>query len=207
MIEVRGAAVEPTLPATDLVLVRGAVRVVGVETDERPKTLSLLVGGRVRATAGEVLLDGQPDASALRRAVALVDTPFASEPSPTVSLATAVAEELAFAGRPSGRRAVAEVLRACGLEGRARDRVEATPTAERLKLLCELALLRPGIEALVITSPERHGGDPALWFPVLARIAQRDVAVLVVTDTPTERALVGLGAASASDLPAVPELS
>ena len=73
--------------------------------------------------------------------------------------------------------------------GSAKVPVRSLPPAARIRLFCELTLLREGVEALVLTSPERHGGDPAAWSPTLTAIAERGVTVIVVTDLPTSELL------------------
>ncbi|MBI5161839.1 MAG: hypothetical protein HY996_10570 [Micrococcales bacterium] len=209
-IDLLGAAVgdgpAAEVPSLTLAIAAGAPVVIAVETDERPKLVSLLLGGHLRPSAGEILVDGRADAAALRRGIALVDTPFASEPTPGVALRAAVAEELAFAGRRTGRRAVAEVLDRHGLADAAARPVASLPAAERIRLLVDLALLRPGVRALVVTSPERHGGDPRGWFPALAAIAAGGTAVAVVTDLPTAALLDTLGGIrTAPDPEPIPE--
>lgn len=167
-----GAAVPP------LTVTAGpGVTVLPVETAERPLLVSLLLGGRLRPDAGQV------DTDSAR--VALVDTPVVAEPSPGASLQSVVAEEFTFAGRGASRGAVREFLERHELLGYAKVAVRSLPPADRVRLFSELALLRPGIEAIVVTSPERHGGDPAAWFPALEAIAERGTTVVIVTDLPT----------------------
>jgi hypothetical protein len=50
----------------------------------------------------------------------------------------------------------------------------------RIRLLAELALLRTGVDGLVLVSPDRHGGDPVEWWRFARDLAARDIAVLVV---------------------------
>ncbi|MFT4122703.1 MAG: hypothetical protein QM635_02610 [Microbacteriaceae bacterium] len=191
----RGAAAE--LPPLSVILTPGAPNAIAVETDERPMLLSLLIGGRMRPSAGLVAIDGGRE---LRRVVALVDTPFVAEPVPSVSLRGAVREELAFARRRTGRAHVEAAIARLGASDWADAPVQALPTAERIRILVELALARPGVEAIVLTSPERHGGDPAEWYPALTG---REATIVVVTDAPTRDRLVRLGArdALAASLP------
>jgi ABC-2 type transport system ATP-binding protein len=190
-----GAAVPPlTATITD-----DAPTVLAVETDERPMLVSMLIGARVRADSGRVRIDGREDADALRAATALVDTPFVSEPPPAVALATIVAEELSYSDRTTSRGAVASLLAEHGLGDYAKLPVRALPPAARIRLFSELALLRTGVRCIVVTSPERHGADPAEWYPALAEIAQRGIAVAIVTDSLSRNALLKLGAADASE--------
>ena len=157
------------------------VTVLAVETAERPLLVSMLLGGRLRADSGAVDTDSSR--------VALVDTPVVAEPVPGVSLMSVVTEEFCFAGRPASRGAVRAFLEEHELLGYAKVPVRALPPADRVRLFSELALLREGVEALIVTSPERHGGNPVDWFGTLSTIADRGITVVVVTDLPTAELL------------------
>lgn len=189
-----GTGPDADVPPFDLDARPGTPVVLPVETDERPQLVSLLLGGRLRPTGGQVSADGDDSPALLRRRVAVVDTPFASEPGPGQRLAGIVAEELAFAGRRSTRRAVDAALADAGLDGQRRRRVATLGAADRIRLLAGLAAARPGVQALVLTSPERHGGDPRDWFPALSDLAAAGTTVVIVTDLPTAGLLTGLGA-------------
>jgi hypothetical protein len=41
-------------------------------------------------------------------------------------------------------------------------------------------VLRRGVEAIVLVSPDRHGGEPAAWWAIAEDFAARDLAVLVI---------------------------
>jgi len=169
-------------PVPPLTLDAGpGVTFLAVETAERPLLVSMLLGGRLRPDSGTVMTDSAK--------VALVDTPVVAEPVPGVSLMSVVAEEFSFAGRPVSRGAVRAFLEQHELLGYAKVPVRALPPADRVRLFSELALLRDGVEALVVTSPERHGGDPAAWLPTLTAIGERGITVIVVTDLPTAELL------------------
>lgn len=189
-----GTGLAAALPPLSLTLEPGAPTVIAVETDERPMVLSLVLGGRLGLSSGRILVDGTDDADELRRRVAIVDTPFASEPSPGVALSITVAEELAFAGLPSGSRAVRAFLENHDLAPFASVATRALPSTARVLLLSELAALRSDVTALVVTSPERHGGDPAAWFASLRAVAERGLVVAIVTDSATSALLTRLGA-------------
>jgi len=193
-----GSGLGAALPALSLDLDPGVPAVVTVETDERPLLVSMLLGGRLRPDSGRVLVDGRDDRDELRRRVALVDTPVVAEPSPGVGLVGVVAEELTFAGLPASRGAVRAFLEQHELLGYARVPMRSLPPGDRVRLFSELALLRPGVSGIVVTSPERHGGDPAGWYPALAAIAARDITVAIVTDAVTATTLVSLGAIAAT---------
>ncbi|KQR45658.1 hypothetical protein ASF82_07875 [Frigoribacterium sp. Leaf164] len=169
------------LPAVSVVADRRAPGFVAVETEGAPTLASLVAGGRMAPDRGRVTLDGSEDADAVRASFALVDTPTVAEPFSTLTVAQVTREELALAGHRADRASVAEFLDVVGLTEHRRTRLASLPTELRVRLLCELALLRPGVEGLVLTSPERHGGDVAAWLGVVHDLARRGVVVLTVT--------------------------
>lgn len=195
-----GAGLGAAVPPLSLTVAPGVPTAIAVETDERPLVVSMLLGGRIQPDAGTVTIDGRAglvsssNLGDLRRATALVDTPFVAEPPAGIPLASVVAEEFSFADLPTSRRAVADFLQKHGIAEYSRLPIRSLPPTDRVRLFSELALLRPGVDALVITSPERHGGDPAGWYGVLAEIAARGLAVAIVTDAATRDILVRLGA-------------
>nr|WP_242061593.1 hypothetical protein [Microbacterium ureisolvens] len=168
------------MPATSTVFETGRVTLAVAETSQRPTVLGLLASGRMRPDTGRVLLDGRRGSADLRRRVALVDAPDVSEPEPNVTLAGVTAEELMFAGRRSDPIAVRRWLTALGLEGAASVPISNVEPADRVRALCELAVLRAGVEGLVLVSPDRHGGDPADWWAIAEDFAARGLAVLVI---------------------------
>jgi ABC-2 type transport system ATP-binding protein len=193
-----GEGIGADVPPVSLVLTEGAPIAISVEGDEQPLFVSMLLAGRLKPDTGRVLVDGRDDTSALRDAAALVDTPWVAEPAAGVALQNVVMEELAFAGLPSIRRAVTRVLGEHGLEEYGPLPIRALPAADRVRLFSELAVLRPGVSMIVVTSPERHGATAADWYAPLAAIADRAVLVAIVTDVATTSALVSMGAQNLS---------
>jgi hypothetical protein len=179
-IALNGVSKRPALDRVTLAYATGEAVLARAETEQRPTVLGLLASGRMRPSSGTVTIDGEPDASALRRAVALVDAPDVSDPAPNVTVASVAAEELTFAGRPSGGRAVRAALAELGMSERARDAIGQVPPTVRIRLLVELALLREGVRGIVLTSPDRHGGDPNAWWRIALDVASRGYAVLVI---------------------------
>lgn len=161
------------LPEITLAYETGKATVVATETEQRPTVLSLVAAGRMAVDAGTVA------PANLRFLAALVDTPNVAEAPAEVTLLRVVREELALAG---SRRRAADLLAEHGLTDYAKVRFSTVPPLQRIRLLCELALLRKGVTAIVLTSPERHGAHPADWWRLARDIASRGVAVLVVTD-------------------------
>jgi len=168
------------LPPTTIGFESGRATLARAETEQRPTVLGLLASGRMRPDAGTVTIDGRADAAAIRRAVALVDAPAVSDPAPDVTVAGVAAEELMFAGVPSNPVSVARWLDDLGLRDVARLPIANVDPAVRIRLLTELAILRDGVEGLVLVSPDRHGGDPIEWWELARRLADRGFAVLVI---------------------------
>ena len=136
--------------------------------------------GRMRADSGSVTIDGRADAGAIRRAIALVDAPGVSDPAPDITLAGVAAEELMFAGVSSNPVSVSRWLDDLGLRESARVPIANVDPIVRLRLLTELAILREGVEGLVLVSPDRHGGDPQEWWTLARGLADRGYAMLVI---------------------------
>lgn len=169
------------LPRLDATATSDTPAVVAVETEGAPTLASLIAGGRMAPDTGRVLIDGVDDPARIREAFALIDTPTVAEPFADLTVRTVVQEELALAGQRGNRVTSDLFLEAVGLAEHDETRIKHLPTEARIRILCELALLRPGVEGLIITTPERHGGDTAAWFGVVRDLALRHVAVLLVT--------------------------
>lgn len=179
-VELSGVAKGDALPETSVVFATGRAGLAVAETEQRPTVLGLIASGRMRPSAGTVTIDGKADASGLRLRVALVDAPDVSDPAPNVIVAAVVGEELMFAGRRSDPLAVRTWLDEHGVRSLSRVPIAAVDPTVRLRLLLELATLRPGVEGIVLVSPDRHGGDPRDWWRLAEEFAQRGLAVLVI---------------------------
>lgn len=173
------------LPATDLEFPAGEVVIALGPPGPTLTALAMTVAGRMTLSQGQVRYDGTADAEALRRAVALVDIPEITEPERGVPVRTLVSEELALAGRPSGRAAAEAWLREHDRADWAGLRAEEVPPLERVNGLADLAALRPGVTHLVIGFPERHGGPPADWLAVAQRHADAGLGVLLTVSYAT----------------------
>lgn len=190
-VEVRAASKGRALPEISTAFESGRAVLVYAETEQRPTVLGLLASGRMRPARGVVEIDGRVDAGALRRRVALVDAPDVSDPDPNVLVAGVVAEELMFAGRRSDPVAARRWLDELGLGELALVAVSTIEPAARLRILCELAALRSGVEGLVLVSPDRHGGEPLTWWRLAEELAGRGLAVLVIAGRAAHTALAG----------------
>jgi hypothetical protein len=204
MLEIQDVALgdDPTavLPPFSATLPDDAPAFASAEGERGPMLASLIAAGRLIPDRGTVLLDGSADPAALRRAVALVDTPVVAEPPATMPVGSIVREELRFAGRPARRRAAEEALDALGLLHWYRRPIGDLPPDDRLRLLLALAAERPGVRALVLTAPERHGGRAEAWTALAHEYAERGMPILVLGGAAAVEALpAAAGAESAGD--------
>jgi hypothetical protein len=115
--------------------------------------------------------------------------PGVSAPEDGLAVHHVVAEELAFAGRPSGRAAVADFLESHGVAARASDPFETLAPADRVRVLSHAASQRAATRVLVVGNPDRRGGDPHEWWPVLSGLAADGLTVLVQLTHPTMQQL------------------
>lgn len=168
------------LPETTLAYRTGEATVAFAETEQRPTVLGLIASGRMRPDTGSVTIDDAKDAALLRRRVALCDAPDVNDPHPDVAVAGVVAEELMFAGLGATPLHARRWLKHIGYPELAGVPFSAVPTAARVRLLCELAVLREGVEGLVLVHPDRHGGRPESWWPIVQEFADRGLAMLVI---------------------------
>ena len=168
------------LPVTSLEFHTGAVRYALAETEQRPTVLGLIASGRMRPDSGRVSIDGASDAKDLRHRVALVDAPDVSDPHPDITLAGVVGEELMFAGAGATPLHARRWLARLGFEELASVPIGNIDPAARVRLLCELAVLRRGVEGIVLVAPDRHGGSPDGWWRIAGEFADRGYAMLVI---------------------------
>ncbi|GAA4614588.1 ATP-binding cassette domain-containing protein [Saccharopolyspora hordei] len=176
-VEVNGAH-GPLLAPTSLRVRSGQVLLVAGDPNAGHTALALVLSGRLRPSGGTVRLDGELDAGALRRRVAVVDAPDITEPDGSLSVRDVVAEGLTLAGRWSTRRRVRAWLSA--REQDADERFENLAAHQRTTLLVELARESRTTTALVLDRPDRHGGDPADWYALAVQQAERGLAVVAL---------------------------
>jgi hypothetical protein len=180
---------DSALPLTSLEFESGTHTLATAETERRPTVLGLIASGRMRPDSGTVTLDGRTDYAGLRRHIALIDALGVSEPAADVTVAEVVSEELMFAGRLGHRRAVAVMLDELGLGGHGRENMADLDPDSRIRLLTELAVLRDDVQGIVLTSPDRHGGDPLGWWQITGALADRGYAVLVIAGDASAHAI------------------
>lgn len=168
------------LPPLSLEFHTGAVRYALAETEQRPTVLGLIASGRMRPDTGRVTIDGAPNPKDIRRRVALVDAPDASDPHADIALAGVVGEELMFAGLGATPLHARRWLAHLGFQELASVPIGAVDPAARVRILCELAVLREGVDGIVLVSPDRHGGSPDGWWRIAGEFADRGYALLVI---------------------------
>jgi energy-coupling factor transporter ATP-binding protein EcfA2 len=185
----------PMLRPTSVTVAERRLTLVAGDPGVGHVALSLAVSGRLRPDGGEVRLDGRQvyvggnAEAALRRRVAVVDTPGVTEPDDPLPVRTVAGEELAIAGRKAGRRAVRTWLDEQGAGEFADARFEHLPVDVRTRLVAELTAARPDVRMIVLTLPDRFGGDPRDWYDVARDLAGRGYGVLVTCSDTSARVL------------------
>ncbi|AKT52318.1 hypothetical protein [Arsenicicoccus sp. oral taxon 190] len=181
----------PLLLPTSLAARKGEVTLVAGDPGPALTTLALALGGRVPLDHGEITCNGDPSGHVRRERVVLVDVPGVTEPEPSLPLHVVVGEELALAGLPARRQDIHRFLAAHDAVERSRDRWETLDPSEHIHWLAQIAVERAGATAVVLTSPDRWGGDPRGWHVVARELAERDLVVVVLA---THNSLRLLGA-------------
>ncbi|QAY71163.1 hypothetical protein [Xylanimonas protaetiae] len=198
----------PLLETFDLSLAQGERVLLAAEPGHGHTALALVAAGRLVPDAGGVLMTSpNADAStpagaaALRAAAAVVDVPGVDEPDEVLTVGAVVAEGLVCSGRHGLPRDVHAWVEAfldrwgsrwpAAVDARAlrRRRIDLLPAAVRTALLAELAAGGPQVRYLVLTLPDRHGGDPADWWALAGSLAARGYGVLVLATPSSARAL------------------
>jgi hypothetical protein len=126
---------------------------------------------------------------------------MAADPPDDLPVATVVREELLFARRGARRRDIDAVLESLALIRWRRSPVADLPAAARITLLAGLAAQRPGVRALVLTSPERHGGDAADWVRSVVDLTASGTPVLVIGGAAVAHALPATTVAPVASVP------
>ncbi|WP_062308400.1 hypothetical protein [Demequina subtropica] len=200
LVEVSKGRGDAALLPTTATFTSGSITLVRAETQQRPTVLGLLASGRMHPDTGVVTVDGRVDYGRMRAALALVDAPVVSEPVGHVSTVGIVEEELMFAGRASTPSAARALLAELGLTEWARTPFANVAPTDRVRLLLELAALRPGVEGIVLVAPDRHGGDPSGWWEAARGLARRGLAVLVIAGDAAAATIAGTSVADMPDV-------
>ncbi|SFJ95407.1 hypothetical protein SAMN05216467_1380 [Cellulomonas sp. KH9] len=174
----------PMLDLPGLTFGSGECVLIAGDPGEGHTALALVATGRLTPHTGTVTLttaDGRSTTTPaeLRAVTAVVDLPEVSEPDDVLTVGTVVAEELALGHRPSGARATRDWLADHDMGDRLGTRVGELDGPRRTALLTSLAAGRPGVRLLVLTLPDRHGGDPSGWWAIAQAFAARGFGVLV----------------------------
>ena len=184
----------PMLHLETLTLATGECVLVAGEPGQGHTALALVATGRLAPFEGSVVLtaaDGSASTArdVLRRVSGVVDLPGISEPDDTLTTATVVAEELALARTGSRRAHVHRWLESHELATYRDVRMDDLPGPVRTALLTSLTAERPGVRFLVISLPDRHGGEPAAWWSIAQAFAARGYGVLVQCSRSSAREL------------------
>lgn len=179
----------PLLLPTSFEATSGETTLVAGDPGYGHVALALALGGRLALSDGSITVGGSTDDAVRRRCCALVDLAGVSEPEDGLKVSAVIAEELAFAGAPSDRAAVRELLEADGAGDLAGHRWEQVPPARRTAWLAGTASRRPGVEVLVLAGPDRFGGDPRDWWAVAKDLAGQGFAVIVLASHASVRLL------------------
>ncbi|TNC47090.1 hypothetical protein [Mumia zhuanghuii] len=146
--------------------------------------MALVATGRLTPSGGNASLvrdDGTTthDKAELRQLTAVVDLPAVSEPDDAVPVGTVVAEGLALARRGSMPGEPTKWLRTHDWEQLRSVRMDAIPGAVRTALLSALVAERADVRFLVLSLPDRHGGEPVDWWEIAQSYASVGYGVLV----------------------------
>ncbi|MBW9204398.1 hypothetical protein KV102_05140 [Mumia sp. zg.B53] len=146
--------------------------------------MALVAAGRLAPFEGKATLvrdDGTTtnDKAELRKLAAVVDLPAVSEPDDAVPVGTVAAEGLALACRGSMPGEPTKWLRAHGWEQLRSVRMDAILGAVRTALLSALAAEHEDVRFLVLSLPDRHGGEPVDWWEIAQSYASSGYGVLV----------------------------
>ena len=125
-----------------------------------------------------------------------------SDPHPDITVAGVVGEELMFAGRGATPLHARRWLGRVGYQELASVPIGSVDPAARVRILCELAVLREGVEGIVLVAPDRHGGSPDGWWRIAAEFADRGYAMLVIVGG--SAATLSSGASAAGSGPIEP---
>lgn len=158
----------------------GKVTVIPVDTADGPSVVSLMAAGRMRPSKGQVLLDGKKRPKKLREVTALVDTPSVCEPHPNLFVHTVVSEELMFAAESAGPISTRWWLNEHEMSRYATSQIGQIPGNLRVRILTELAVTRPDVRFVILTSPDRHGVDMRKLADYTTELAERGYGVAVV---------------------------
>ncbi|MFM6848766.1 MAG: hypothetical protein ACKOVB_06645 [Terrabacter sp.] len=197
---------EPFVSGVGFTAPGATVTVVGVDPGVGQVALALAIGGRVDLLSGSVSVAGSSDRAQLQLRTRLVDVPDVTAPEDAFPLRSVVAEELALAERPSSRKDVAAFLHERGLAELASRRWESLPPGLRTRLLLELGSWHPQVRVIVLTGPDRHGGDPREWFEAARTVAERGLTVIAICAPATAAALAHrTGPTTEPNLERIPE--
>ena len=169
----------PLLLATSVTARTGEVTLVAGDPGYGQVALALAIGGWLVPSSGLISLDGVDDPRFLRSHVALVDVPSVTEPEEGLTVRAVIGEELALSRQRARAADVTTFLQAQDGGRHAGLRWEQLPSWLRTQWLADLASRRAAVDFLVLSSPDRFGGDPCDWWNVAKVLADKGMGVIV----------------------------
>lgn len=161
------------LSPTSLFASEGALLLVQADGQASRTAMALTLSGRMKPGGGAISWNGDRSIAQLRRHAALLDAPGVNEPERHLSVKDLVIEDLALIPRRFRARTRPAAWLAQHDGGSLAGKwVDELPPDRRLGLLAGLALADAQVQLLVADSPDRHGGDPAHWLPLLQSLAR-----------------------------------
>lgn len=97
-----------------------------------------------------------------------------------------------LAGHKSDRATITRSIAAARAEDWTDAPFGTLPPASRTRLLADIAVSRAGVRGVILTLPDRHGGDPRDLLRLIHDLSDRGFAVLALTSAATLAALEGL---------------
>lgn len=197
-VVLKGITVEgrhgPLLELDHFSLETGECVLLAGEPGQGNTAMALVATGHLAPFSGTVtLVDDEGaeihDKPHLRRSSAVVDLPAVSEPDDALPVGTIVAEGLALARRNASPGEPTRWLRERGWDELREDRVDGLRPALRTAILTALATERDHVRFLVLSLPDRHGGEPDEWWEIAQGYASRGYAVLVQSGRSSARDL------------------
>jgi hypothetical protein len=160
------------VPATSLEAHRGQVLLVQADGQERRTALALALTGRMKPTAGSVVLGHDHAMATLRKRSAIIDSPDVNEPETHLTVRSLVSEDLALVPlKFRDRTRPTAWLVKHGFRDVLEQWVEELDADRLLHLLLELALANRDVDLLVVDSPDRHSAESVAWLKLLEEAA------------------------------------
>jgi hypothetical protein len=178
----------------------GEFSIIATDDTQKAVAFSMLATGRLREYKGTLSIvsdDGEECQSILglrqiRHMTAVPFVPKIGEPDEFLKAWRVLKEEFLFAGKSVSRTDILNYMST--VTGRDVNelksaRIRDLTKASRVKIFTELAAMRPGVNFIFVTLPERHGGLPHEWFEDLKELQSDENAIILLTTKMTVQLL------------------